>query len=219
MKNVMTACQMEALSFQIWLLAPMMVIIILNANSIIRRTEVRRTKGTLKKVLSPEWRGSSTFRMEGSGRSGTPMLTWVWALSPPLPPICPEVPCKADQCLHLLHPWKLLLLMFCFVSGSPDFGAISFQLFWISPLPASCSYWLPLLLFLFPLCLGQSHFQCWISPHSKQDLSCCFGYPDCCTSAMISALVIISVVALLAPNLDGAAFFACIHSPLFNRLR
>jgi hypothetical protein len=36
---------------------------------------------------------------------------------------------------------------------------------------------------------------------------------------MISALVIISVVALLAPNLDGMAFFACIHSPLFNRFR
>jgi hypothetical protein len=35
---------------------------------------------------------------------------------------------------------------------------------------------------------------------------------------MISALVIVSVVALLAPNLDGAAFFAGIHSSLFNRL-
>jgi hypothetical protein len=64
-------------------------------------------------------------------------------------------------------------------------------------LPASCWYPLPLLLFLFPFSLGQSCFQCPVSPHLKQDLSYCFGYPDCCTSAMIFALVIISVVALL----------------------
>jgi hypothetical protein len=147
------------------------------------------------------------------------MLTWVWPLPPPPPPICPEVPCIANQHLHLLHQWKILPLMFCFVSGSPDFGSISFQLFWIGFLPASCWYQLPLLLFLLPFSLGQSCFQCLISPHLKQDLSCCFGYPDCCTSTMILALVIISVMALLAPNLDGAAFFASIHSSLFNRLR
>jgi hypothetical protein len=35
---------------------------------------------------------------------------------------------------------------FCFVSGSPDFGSISFQLFWLGPFPAdkirtaSCTY-------------------------------------------------------------------------------
>jgi hypothetical protein len=52
---------MAALSLQIWFLAPMTARIILNANSIIRRTEVRRTKGTLRKVLPPEWRGISTF--------------------------------------------------------------------------------------------------------------------------------------------------------------
>ena len=45
------------------------------------------------------------------------------------------------------------------------------------------------------------------------------GIQNVCTSAMISALVIVSVAAVLAPNLDGAAFFAGIHSPLFNRLR
>ncbi len=197
----------------------MMARIILNANSIIRRTEVRRTKGMFRKVLPLEWRGKSLFHTGGSSRSGTPMLTWVWAFSPPLPPVCPEVPCKADQCLHLLHQWKVLPLAFCFVSGSPDFGSISFQLFWISPLPASCWYPLPLLLFLFPFSSGQSCFQCPVSPHSKQDLSYCFGYPDCCTSAMIFALVIISVVALLTPNLDGIAFFTGIHPSLFNRLR
>ena len=148
------------------------------------------------------------------------MLTWVWALSPPFPPVCPEVPCVADQRLHLLHQWKVLPLTFCFISGSPDFGAISFQLFWIGPFSASCRFCrLPLLLLLFPFNLGQSHFQCPISSQWKQDLSCCFGYPDCCTSAMISALVIVSVAAVLVPNLDGAAFFAGIHSPLFNRLR
>ncbi len=95
-------------------------------------------KGMLRRVLPVEWRGSSTSHTKGSGRSGTPMLTCVWALSPPLPPICPEVPCIADQHLHLLHQLKVLPLAFCFVSGSPDFGSISFQLFWIGPLPASC---------------------------------------------------------------------------------
>jgi hypothetical protein len=65
------------------------------------------------------------------------MLTWVWALSPPpFPPVCPEVPFVTDQHFHLLHQWKVLPLMFCFVSGSPDFGSISFQLFWICPFPA-----------------------------------------------------------------------------------
>jgi hypothetical protein len=47
-------------------------------------------------------------------------------LSPPLH-ISPEVPCKADHFLHLLHQWKVLPLMFCFVSGSPDFGSISLK--------------------------------------------------------------------------------------------
>jgi hypothetical protein len=42
-------------------------------------------------------------------------------------------------------------LTFRFISGSPDFGSISFQLFWLSPLPAACWYWLPLLLFPFIL--------------------------------------------------------------------
>jgi hypothetical protein len=86
-------------------------------------------------------------------------------------------------------------------------------------LHCSCWYWLPLLLFLFPFSLRQSCYQCPISPHSKQDLSCCFGYPDCCTRTMISALVIVLVVAWLAQNLDDSAFFASIHSFLFKRLR
>jgi hypothetical protein len=154
MKSVTTACQMAALSLQIWVLALMTARSILKAYSTIRRTEVRRTKGTLRetlrKVLSPEWRGSGTCDTEGSCRSGTPTLTWVWALSPPFPPICLEVPCNADQCLHLLHQCNVLPLMFCFVSGSPDLGSISFQLFWVSTFPASC--WccrLPSLLLLF----------------------------------------------------------------------
>ncbi len=64
----------------------------------------------------------------------------------------------------------------------------------LHPVGISC---LPLLLFLFPFNLAQSWIQCPISPHSKQDLSCCFGYPDCCTRTMILALVIILVMALL----------------------
>jgi hypothetical protein len=51
MKSVTTACQTAALSLQIWFLAPMTARSILNAYSIIRRTEVRRTKGTLRETL------------------------------------------------------------------------------------------------------------------------------------------------------------------------
>jgi hypothetical protein len=51
MKSVTMACQTAALSLQIWFLAPMTAISILNAYSIIKRTEVSRTKGTLRETL------------------------------------------------------------------------------------------------------------------------------------------------------------------------
>jgi hypothetical protein len=34
----------------------------------------------------------------------------------------------------LLQQWKVLPLTFCFISGSPDFGSISFHLFWVGPI-------------------------------------------------------------------------------------
>jgi hypothetical protein len=147
------------------------------------------------------------------------MLTWVWALSSPLPPVCPEVPCAADQCLHMLHQWKVLPLMFCFISGSPDFGSMSFQLFLISPcfayiLLVSVAIALVLVSFQLGTVLSpmpnfstiETRFVLllWVSGllHKCHDLS----------------LVIISVVDLLSPNLDSTAFFAGIHSSLFSRL-
>jgi hypothetical protein len=52
---------------------------------------------------------------------------------------------------------------------------------WLDQLPTllgrSFSCILLVLLVAFPFNMGQSRFQCPISPQMKQDVSCCFGYP------------------------------------------
>jgi hypothetical protein len=111
-------------------------------------------------------------------------------------------------------------LIFCFISGSSDFGSISIQLFWIGPLPASCWYQLlAIALVLVSNQLGSvlnpmSNFSTlktrfvlllWVSRllHKNHDLGLGHHLGH----------------GFVRKNLDGVALFAGIHSLLFNRLR
>ena len=164
-KSAATACQVAALSLQTWLLAPMTVRAVFSASSAVRWAEARGASGALRSASPPERGGGAALRAEGPGRSSAPA-----------------------QPSGLLRQWKVLPLIFCFVSGSPALGAASFQLLWPGPPPAPRWRRLPLLLLLSPFSLGQPRFQCPVSLHSQQDSPCCFGSPGCRASAAAPAL-------------------------------